>query len=928
MSPRAIVLGLRRLFKKAHVERELDDEVRHYLALSVDEKMRTGLSRESAERASWIEFGGVEATKDQVRSGGWEAALETMAHDARFAVRGLRRNPGFSVIAVLTLALGIGANTAMFSVVNAVMLRPLPYRDASRLALIWTDDVRRGLHQEGTAFRTIGDWQRDSRSLLDVAFYNTERRTLAGTGTGAGPRERTRAGLVSANLLPLLGVAPIRGRAISTSEEANRAPVAVISYAFWQRRFGGASDIIGKTMTIEDARDGGSSLTIIGVMPATFYFPDKQTEFWTPATTYWRFTRESSERFPAWARRWTAIARLKPNASMNDARADLARIGSQLSATYKSDVQDFPGFSANVEPMLDFIAGRNLQSALWVLLGAVGFVLLVACANVANLLLARGATRQQEFAVRRALGAGRGRLIRQLAVEGIVLALCGGALGLLIAAWGTRVLAAIAASQIPRIDEIAVDARVLAFAGVLSLVAGVIFGLAPAFRISATDASESLKEAGSVVGARFRRGRGFLVIVECSLAIVLLAGAGLLIRSLGRVQSVDAGFDPHSVLTVRVEFPPETPPTPEENTQTSRTAPTRARARVQRMDDLMARVQSVPGVGAVGFTDDMFISRQGNGSITIPGRAGSLAAGELNEASVTPGFFSAMHVPLRLGRSLTRDDVQQKIRALWTGVRTQQSLDEKEQHAIPEPVVVNDAFVRRFFPDEDPIGKRFCIDPTNKTYWYVVVGVVGDMHRQGLERTAIPEYYGPYIPSPLARADFLVRTHGDPLAIAPTIRQLIAAAFPNALVVNVSTADRQLADFAAERRFQTWLLAAFAALALVLAAVGIYGVVHYGVAERRREIGVRIALGASPMDVVRLVVGHGMRTPSIGILIGLALSFGLTRVMSHLLFAVSATDPATFVAVGVVLAGVAGAACWIPARRAARVDPMTALRRE
>ena len=331
----------------------------------------------------------------------------------------------------------------------------------------------------------------------------------------------------------------------------------------------------------------------------------------------------------------------------------------------------------------------------------------------------------------------------------------------------------------------------------------------------------------------------------------------------------------------------------------------------------------------VGFIDDLFISGQGNKSITIPGRtADSIAAGELNEAYVSPGFFETMRVPLKRGRLLNRDDTMQKIRAMWTGLVTDQSLAEKERNAVPEPVVVNEAFVRRFFPGDDPIGKRFCVDPTNKTYWYEIVGVVGDMHRQGLERTAIPEYYGPYFPSPNGRADLVLRTNGDPLLVAPLVRKAVTAAVPGIVIGGVSTVDSQLGGFSAQRRFQTWLLTAFAALALSLAAVGIYGVVHYAVAERTREIGVRLALGATRRDVLGLVIRQGLRMPAVGIAIGLAASIGLTRIISHLLFEIGATDPSTFAAVGLVLAAVAAAACYFPARRATRVDPVRALRQE
>jgi predicted permease len=927
---KSLTAGFRALFRREIVNQELHDELRHYLELAVAEKMRDGMSREAAERAARIEMGGVEPTKERVRHGGWEATVETLWQDLRYGVRGLRRAPAFTAIAVTTLALGIGANTAMFSVVNAVMLRPLPYRDAGKLAMIWTDDARRGLHREATAYSTITDWRAQARVFSQIAYFSTERTATMGNDAAIG-RQRTRDALVSANLFSVLGTAPLIGRVISPEDETNRALVAVISYSLWQQRFGGASDVLGKTLVADDLGKGGIRIfTVIGVMPPEFYFPDKLTQFWVPATTYWRFTRESTERFQSWARRWTAIGRVAEPASIADARAELSRIGKQLALTNPSTIADFPGFGTTVTPMLDFVTGTSLQTSLWVLLAAVGMVLLVACANVANLFLARGATRQREFAVRRALGAGRSRLVRQLGAESLVLAIAGGAIGVLLATWGTRILAKVAAAYVPRIDEVSVDGRVLVFAAAVSVAAGVAFGLAPALHASGTDASDALKEGGHGTGStRLHAGRGALVIAECSLAIVLLVGAGLLLRSLNRLQSVNPGFDPRGVLTMRLEFANERAPTAEELTQTSQLAQARARGREQLMRDLLARVQSLPGVEVAGFVDDMFIAGPGHAAITIPGRsADSLLAGELNDGLVSPEFFSMLRVPLRTGRYLTRDDAAQRIRALWSPVVTDMSLAEKERVATPEPVVVNDAFVRRFFPGENPVGKRFCIDPTNKTYWYVIVGVVADMHRQGLERRVIPEYFGPYLPSPGGRADLLVRTAGDPLALAPSVRRAVASVVPNITIAGVSTADIQLGDFAAQRRLQTGLLTAFAALAMVLAAIGIYGLVHYAVAERTREIGVRIALGAAPADVLALVIRRGMRMPIIGIVLGLGVAYQLTRVLSHLLFEVGATDPSTFAGVGLVLAAVAAAACYFPARRATRVDPVRALRQE
>lgn len=923
---RFISAGLRRLLHQDVVDRELQEEIDHYLALSAREKVRRGTSQADAERAARIQFGGVEAVKDQLRASGWESAVDTLWRDVRYATRGMRRNPGFTAVACITLALGVGATTAMFSVVNAVVLRPLPYHDARRLVQIWTDDRGRGLHREHTASRTIADWRDANHTLTDVAFYNAGRATI-GEGTS---RERTRGVFVSGNLFSVLGVVPLRGRALSPVDEREAADVVVISHSLWQRRFGGDSTVVGKSIYMEDAGKGTTGFfRIVGVMPAGFYFPDRQTELWRPATTYWRFQRESVERFADWARRWVAVARLKPGVTLDDARSDLATLGRRLAESYASDRPDFPGFVTTVEPMLDGIAGRNLQTALWLLLGAVSLVLLVACANTANLLLARGAARQHEFALRRALGGSRFRLVRQLVVESLVLATVGGAIGVALALVGTRLLVVTAATQLPRVQEVGIDSRVLVFAAAVSLASGILFGIVPALRISGADSGAILNEGRGVGDTRRgRRVRGLLVAAECAVTIVLLAGAGLVLRSLERLHAVDPGFDPRSVLTVRIEFPAEHAPSGSEAAQGASADQMRARARQQALNALAARIGTLPAVENVGFVDDMFITGAANKSIAIPGRSDSANAGELNDGAVTPGFFRALRVPLERGRYLTNEDADTKIRALWSPVVAGQSLAQRQPTAPAEPVVVNDAFARRFFPNEDPIGKRFCIDPTNKTYWYEIVGVVGDMHRQGLDRRAVPEFFGPLIPMPSARSDLLVRTSGDPMAMASTIREMVLSMFPGGLVNGVSTAERQMGGFNAERNLQAWLFTTFALLALSLAAVGTYGVVQFGVAERTREIGVRIALGAAPPEVVRMIVGQGMRAPVLGLTIGVVTALALTRLIAGLLFGTSPADPVTFAMVALVLSAVALSACLIPARRAASLSPAAALRHD
>ena len=928
---RALRAGVRALIQKEAVTRELDDELRDYVARATEEKVRAGFSREAAERAVRVEIGGFEATKERVRAGTWEAPVEALWQDVRFAARGLRRNPGFATVAVLTLALGIGANAAMFTVVNAVMLRPLPYRDAGRLVLIWTDDARRGLHRERTAFRTISDWRSANqlfRTFDDLAFFTTQRVAPMSEDPSIG-RGRARSGLVSGNLFAVLGVDPILGRSLTRADEEEHAPVVVISHSFWQHWFGGAPDVIGRGLTIDDASKGRvSRVTVVGVMPAGFYFPDKITDMWTPATTYWRFGRESSEHFSADARRWTAIGRLAPGVGIARARVDLARIGQRLTISYPSDVQDFPGFGTTVLPVLDSIAGASLQSALWLLLAATGLVLLVACANVANLLLARGASREQEFALRRALGGGRGRLLRQLAAENLVLAGAGALPAIAIAVWGTRIVGSAAAAYVPRLDEVAVDARVLLFAVATATAAALLFGSVPAVRLASVDANNSLKDSGdgrSAGSMRLRTSRGLLLLAECALAIVLLAGAGLLLRSLNRLQSVEPGFDPRHVLTMRLEFSSEPIAPNDSGAPASRSEPARARGSEREMQSFLARLASMPTVSGAGFIDDLFIGGQGNKSIMIPGRT-TIASGELNDGSATPELFTVLRVPLVRGRLLTHDDGLQKIRALWSAVITDLPLAEKERRAIAEPVVVNEAFVRRFFPGEDPIDKEFCIDPTSKTYWYRIVGVIGDMHRQGLDREPIPEYFGPYLPRPNGRADLVVRTAGDPLVLAKVIRGEIARLLPSVVIASVSTADVQLGEFAAQRRLQTWLLSTFAAVALALAAIGIFGLVHYSVAARTREMGIRLALGATPLDVVVLMIVEGLRMPMVGIAVGLAGAAVLTRVMSHLLYGITPTDATTFGAVAVLFAAVATLACYMAARHTANVDPAEALR--
>src|SRR5262249_55799925 len=697
---------------------------------------------------------------------------------------------------------------------------------------------------------------------------------------------------VSANLFPLLGVKPALGRTISPNEEEVGERVVVLSYGLWQRRFGGAPDVIGKTLKIDgDAnsrKNGPRTSRVIGVAPPGFYFPNKETQLWEPATVYWRWKRESVERFMAEARRWGVVGRLKSHITMRQARAEMATIGRGLAQTYPTTNPDFPGFAVNVVPLLDQITGKKLQLALWVLLGAVVFVLLIACVNVANLTLARGAAREREFAIRAALGASRARMLGQLLTESLLLAAGAGLLGLALAAAGLRALLLASLPGIPRLDEVRLDQSALLFTLGVSLLAGLFFGLAPAWKISKLRPQQALKENSIQSGGiELRRTRSLLAVMECALAVALLTGAGLLIRSFFRLQAVNPGFKPEGVLLTRV-LPP-----------LSVRSGAQAEAFFQQARE---RIAGIPGVQSVASTDDFLIRGSPDDSINIECRPPTSEGktSQLNGANASPDFFRTLGAPLLRGRFFSSADALKKIQLVYGPPREQgqQPSAATTERPPAEAAIINETFARRFFPDEDPIGKRFYFGPPTKIYWYEIVGVVGDMRRQGLEKEPIPEYFGPHLGG---AADVIARVNSDPLAFAASVREAIRSVNKSALILNMTTAEERLGELSAERRLNTWLLALFAALALTLAVVGIYGVLHYSVAQRTHEIGVRIALGAQSSDVLRLVIGQGMRLILSGVAIGLFAALALTRVMAHLLFEVGAHDPATFIGVALLL---------------------------
>ena len=810
--------------------------------------------------------------------------MRTLLQDVRYAVRTLLKSPGFALVAVLALALGIGANTAIFSVVKAVLLSPLPYPEPGRLVWVRESNPGANISEEAASAPNYNDWRTQVRSFEGVAAFANTAMTL--TDGGGGEPERVPAVSTSANFFQVVGVAPALGRGFLPEEEtAGKNRVVVLSHGLWQRRFGASPKALGQTITL-----GGNPYTVVGVAPADFKSPargPKPPEMWFPIAFNFDNSRRRSDYLDV-------IGRLRPGATVEQAQAELTALAARLEKEYPSANA---GWVVKAQPLHEKVVG-NVRQALWVLMGIVGFLLLIACANVANLLLARAAVRRQEIAVRSALGAGRGRLIRQLLTESLLLGLAGGGLGLILAAWGVELLVALSPGNIPRLEEVGLDARVLAFTFGVSALTGVVFGLLPALSASKTDLAESLKEGGSrgpTAGRSARRLRSSLVVAEIAITAVLLASAGLMIRSFRAIQSVDPGFRPERVMTFDFALP---------------SAKYKEQPQIVNFaEQLMERASALPGVERAALTDALPLT--GNAdvlSFVIEGRP-DLPPEKVQDAEVfvvTPGYFDVLGIGHVRGERLT----------------------ERHVEGTPDVVVINEAMARRYFPDEDPIGKRVNIGDPAKTPWMTVIGVVKDTRNVGLESAPYPQMYGPAAQFPRRAMTFVARTSADPSSLVPGLRRELAALDKDLPLYNVRTMEQVLSDSISRRRFQMILIAAFAGVGLLLAAVGIYGVISYTVAQRSHEIGVRMALGARAADILRLVVGQGLGLTLAGVGLGLVGAFALTRVLSSLLYGVSATDPAVFAATPALLALVALAACYLPARRATKVNPVTALRHE
>jgi predicted permease len=800
--------------------------------------------------------------------------------DVRYGLRQLRLNPGFAFTAVVTLALGIGVNIALFSVIRSVLLKPLPYRDPERIVRVWMDNRRLQMREDWASYLNYQDYKRLGSSFESMAAFTEPTLNLIGDGEP----ERVRGAFAEAALFDVLGVKPIQGRIFTKEEETpGREAVAVIGWGLWQRRFGGG-DVTGKPLDFD-----GRRLTIIGVMPPGFAFPDKKSEFWAPLAV-----REPARRRGGY---WLQMAaRLKPGITPAQAQAQMDVVGKQLEQQYP----DYnTGYGVYVNPLENHVAG-NVKTPLLVLLGAVGFVLLIACVNVAGLFLARAEARGREIMVRSAMGASRGSLIRQLVMEASVLAAAAGAAGIATAYGGVRALLSLAPRDLPRLDEIALDGTALAFGVCLTSVTVVLFGLWPAWRLSKVDLQEALRGGGrGMAGAHgAARTRAALVVMQCALAILLLAGAGLLLRSLGALHGIDTGFRTRNVLTLRVNA--------------SRTRFAESAQLRQFYDQLLQRVSALPGVKGAGVISNLFLSdTPSSGTFTLEDRAPFPPAEQIEVTmdTVSAGFFETMQVRLVHGRFLARGDADGG-----------------------SPVaVINETFASRYWPNQDPTGKRFVFgnSPANpRNPWITIVGVVGDMHRRGLHRGARLEAFFPSGQRIGSNMQLLVAADSQPLALVPAVRAEILRLDPTGPVTEVSTVEAEIGESLAVRRFQALLLSLFSILAVLLAAVGIFGLMGQVVVRRTSEIGLRMALGATPKDVLAMVIRQGILLAAVGALAGLCGAVVMARALRSLLFGVSAADPISYAGAGLVMALAVLLACWLPAWRAARVDPMVALRNE
>ncbi len=811
--------------------------------------------------------------------------MQTLFQDLRYGVRMLFKNPGFTVIAVITLSLGIGANTAIFSVINALILSPPLIAEPERVATIWRTPKDKRV--EGyVSYLELQDWRAQSQSFEALAGYKPNGFILLNEGQS----ERINGLRVTANFLSLLQVKLLRGRDFQVEEEKRGAPpVVILSHEYWQNRLGGNEAALGQQLMLN-----GKSFTIIGILPPSFEFPlaPKNTEL---VTTIAAEGQNLDERG---AQVLLALGRMKPGVPLSQAQADITAVTENLARQYPQYNRNATAYLKSVDEQ---IVGRDMRRALWLLLGAVGFILLIACTNMTNLLLVRASSREKEFALRAALGAGMWRIARHLLTESVLLALLSGGVGLLIAVWGLSAIKYFGAEQLPRLDEVQINGRVLAFTLVVSVLTAVLFSLIPILKVARPDMNEVLKAGAKTAtsGGSLRFWRDTLVIAEVALGLVLLIGAGLMMRSFQRLVNVNPGFDPKHVLTGQISM--------------TRAAYESTDERVRYVNQTLEKLKALPGVESAAFVAPMPFSGGNVGSdFRIEGRPRPEPGQEptANNRSVTSQYFQAIKIPLRKGRYFT----------------------EQDQRGGVGVAIINETLAARYFPNEDPIGKRISHIGANQNKGdpeqYEIVGVIGDVHHASLTKPATPELYLPYQQNSWGWGNFFVRTTNDPTALTKSFSDEIRSGDKTIPVTNVRPLTQAISNTVAETRFYTMLFALFGATGLMLTLTGIYGVISYTVAQRTQEIGIRMALGAKAADVLKLLVGQGMILTAVGIVLGVIVAAALTRLMANMLFGIGATDPLTFALIALLLAFVALLACWIPARRATKIDPMIALRSE
>ena len=902
---RAWCLRFAGLFHKERRDRELAEEIESHLQMHIEDNLRSGMNPAAARRRALIKLGGVEQVKENYRGRRGIPWFETLLQDLCFGLRMLRKNPGFTAVAILTLALGIGANTAIFSVVNAVLFESLAYKDPERLVYVWSTMISQGLPTFASSAPDFREWRDRNTVFVDMAASEYKDFDLSDPGQEPS---RLQGATVTSNLFSVLGVNPAVGRSFLPDEEQwGQHKVALLSYGLWQTKFAREKNVLGQAIHLD-----GQDYTIVGVMPRGMPFFNElpPVDLWVPlAHAPGDFMNTRGNHY------LQIIARLKPGVTIALAQAETSRIAAELESEFPIN----KGMGAKVVSLREQLVG-NVRPALLILLGAVAFVLLIACVNVANLMLARATAREQEFAVRSALGANRRRLVGQLLLESVPIALLGGIGGILFASWAMKFFESLIPDNLPRFNPIRINAAVLVFTAAISLLTTIFFALVPAIHSSKMDIQKSLREGGrsGSDGRGRRRFRSFLVISEMAVAVVLLVGAGLLVRTFGALRQVDPGFSPDHVLTARLSLSPSEFPLGRE-----------AQA-IQFFQDLIARIDALPGVKGSGVTSYLPLGPGGAWSkwVDIQGRAPATSIDKVPvvrfEVS-SPGYLPTMAARLREGRFFTEQDNQQ----------------------APGVALVNEAFAREFFSKEDPVGKSIrMIPPINllppegreklaRTPLRTIVGVIADMKNSAINQPALPTVYAPvlqgideFYSATIVPMKFVVRTTGDPLARMAAVRDQIHSLLPDQPVAAVATMDQLLERSLSGARFSMLLLTIFAGLALVLSAVGIYGVMSYAVTQQTHEIGIRMALGARPKDVLGLIVRHGAKLALVGVAIGIAVGLGLTRLMASLLYGVGPTDIVTFASVAIVLLGIAMLACWIPARRAMKVDPMMALRHE